>query len=587
MKNIGFLLLFAMLLFSACRKNIEKIIVEETQYVPEILEKWEQDVQNVKGDLTGFVADEFGTPVIAATVKMGNLMTTTDTYGHFFFKNVQMNAKGSFVRVEKSGYFPGSRRFFAIKDVENRVKIELMAKSFSESFEAQNGGTVNIAGGSSIVFAPNSIQMDDGTAYSGIVKVAAKWLDPTDPHTLDRMPGNLQGVDRLSEEVVMTTFGMIVAELQSEAGEKLNILKGKTATIKMPVPVTLLANAPAEIPLWSYHESYGMWAEEGLAKLENGFYVGDVSHFSYWNCDIPGNFIKFTANFINVDGASLVNFKVGINVVGTSQTGYGYTDADGTTGGAIPKNENLELQVYNACNEIIYSIPIGPFSSDVDLGQITIPNSSLNSTTIIGQLVDCNANPIPHGLVKFSFSGQTIYKYTDGTPFTVVFSTCVGTTNIEIIGVDLDELKQSDPLQSSVNGTFNIGNVEICNVQLQDYVKVTVNGVSKTYIDAMLYIPQSLDSIYILSQDSSNAYMHFVIAATTAGTYGNSANGFSLFDSSHLWGFNVQSFDNVTISEYGGPNQPIKGFFSGTMQNTYTQPAQTVTVTGEFSVLND
>jgi hypothetical protein len=77
------------------------------------------------------------------------------------------------------------------------------------------------------------------------------------------------------------------------------------------------------------------------------------------------------------------------------------------------------------------------------------------------------------------------------------------------------------------------------------------------------------------------------MAASNAGTYDSSENIFSMYNTANQWELGNQAFETVTITEYGGLNEPIKGIFNGTMQNTYSQPVQTVTVTGEFSVLND
>lgn len=591
MKNIGFLLLAALLAFASCRKDIDKVTVEETKYVPEILKKWEQQVQNVNGDLTGFVADEDGAPVAAAAVKMGNLTTTTDAYGHFFFKDVQMNAKGTFVQVEKAGYFPGSRRFLAVNNAENRVRIALMVKNFDQSFESQNGGTINVTGGGgTIVFPPNSIQLEDGTPYTGLVKVASKYLDPTDPRTLDRMPGNLQGVDLLAQEVVMATYGMIVAELQSDAGEKLNILKGKTATIKTPVPASLLAHAPAEIPLWSYYEEYGMWAEEGVSKLENGYYVAEVSHFSYWNHDFKDPLIEFTATFVDEKGNPLVNYQVVIRQEGTSLFGTGQTCDLGIINGLIPKDYNLVLEVKGICGEVLYSLPIGPFSDNVDLGTIVVPASSLNATTISCQLVDCNGDPVQNGLAIFTFDGQTVYKYTDGTPFEIAFSTCPASTGIEVIGVDLDAALQSDPINVAVGGIENLGDISVCDVQLQNYIRVTVDGVTEIFTVAEADIDSSGAGTYLYhfsQQNENNIYL--ILNGQTAGNYDGSPNNIIeiIENQQKSWNIYGQSFDNFEITSFGNTGEPIIGTFGGTLTNNGVQPPQTVTVTGDFNIIRD
>nr|MCU0346754.1 Ig-like domain-containing protein [Saprospiraceae bacterium] len=440
MKKIAFFLFAAMLVtFFACRKDVDEVTTDETTYVPPILEQWVQPIRNVNGTLIVFVSNEAGEPVPDAKVKLGNLTLTTDQYGHAFFRDAGLNAEGSFITVENAAYFTGSRRFFPVDGAETRVRVELIAKQFDHSFASQDGGLVELNGGASITFPENSIRKADGTPYNGTVKLAAHWLDPANPRTLDRMPGNLQGINNQGTEVVMATYGMVVAELQDEAGNPINILKGKTATIKMPVPTSLLANAPAEIPLWSYYEDYGVWAEEGKATLQNGAYVGEVSHFSFWNCDYPYPLVDFTATFVDENGNPLVNYWVTLTPT-SGWAGTGYTDSNGTTSGKVPKDETFTLEVLDQCGNAIFTLPVGPFTADVDLGQVVVTNSALNTTTLTGQLVDCNNQPILNGIAIFQFDGQTVYEYTTTGSFDISFSTCSSSDVVIITGVDMDEL---------------------------------------------------------------------------------------------------------------------------------------------------
>ena len=72
------------------------------------------------------------------------------------------------------------------------------------------------------------------------------------------------------------------------------------ADIVMPVPSEILNSAPATIPLWHFDEDLGSWVEEGQATLVNGEYVGQVSHFSFWNYDVPSNFIHLSGSIFNI-----------------------------------------------------------------------------------------------------------------------------------------------------------------------------------------------------------------------------------------------------------------------------------------------
>jgi hypothetical protein len=590
MKKSGILCLLIALAFAACRKDIDEVSVTETPYVPEILKQWQPIVKPVNGSLTGFVTDEADEPVAGASVKLGNLSTTTDEYGHFFFKNVQLNARGTLVRVERAGFFPGSRRFMAVENAENRVKIQLNKRLFAYSFQADTGTAISLNGGAKIIFHPNSIQNADGSPYSGTVRVAAKWLDPTDLRTMDQMPGNLQGVSLEGQEVVMRTYGMLVAELQSDSGEKLNILKGKTATIKTPVPASILGSAPAEIPLWSYNETYGMWAEEGVSKLENGFYVAEVTHFSYWNHDFKDPLVEFTATFVDENGTPLENYKVVIRQPGTSLYGTGHTCDLGIISGLIPADYDLLLEVIGICNEVLYSTPIGPYPlpGPVDLGEIVVPPSVLNSTTITGTLVDCNGDPVANGLVTFDFDGYTVYEYVSGSAFEVMFSSCLNSTNVTVVGIDFDNLVQSDPVVSPANGTFDLGNIEACDVQLQNYIEVTIDGVTNIYTPVS--VTDSLGTGFEIHfyNPSNQGSVFLEVYGQGVGDYsGTGHNILYWFDPVNNWIFEGQQFDNFEITAFGNTGEPIIGTFSGSLTNYGVQPTASVTVSGDFNIIRE
>ena len=92
--------------------------------------------------------------------------------------------------------------------------------------------------------------------------------------------------DRNNNRVTLASYGMIAVELESTAGEKLQIATGNSATLTMPIPSSIQSSAPATIALWSVNEQTGIWKEEGTATRSGSNYVGTVSHFSFWNCDI-------------------------------------------------------------------------------------------------------------------------------------------------------------------------------------------------------------------------------------------------------------------------------------------------------------
>ena len=600
MKKLGIFCLLFMIALSACRKDKDDVTTTETPYIPPII-NWDHQSLMVNSSLTGFVVDDAGEPITDAAVKVGNMNTTTDEFGHFFLNDISLDAKGTVVTVTKSGYFNGSRRFLAVENQTNRVKIEMITKSFDYGFDASDGGTVQTSDGASIVFSANSIKKADGSAYTGEVKVAAKWLDPSNVATFDRMPGNLQGVSREVEEVALGTYGMMAVELESPAGEALNIMEESTATLTMPVPASLQGNAPSEIPLWSYSEEHGVWVEEEFtATLVNGSYVGEVSHFSFWNCDYPYPLVEFTAVITNQNGDPLANYKVVITLASANGvgTGAGYTCPDGTITGLIPANQSLNLEIFGICGELLHSENIGPFSDDVDLGTIAVDQSVLNQINVTGELVDCDGITIANGLAIFEFDNEVVYHYVSGAPFDVSFGICNNTTDITLTGVDLDKLLESDPVNFTASNTNDLGEIDVCDIQIQDYIKVNVDDgsgvVTAIYKPAYVY-PDTITptggigtsfSFYENNNPNQAINIWFSVDGSSAGDYSNTNNIYSFSDPDKVWDFGQgQAFSSFIIDEYGNVGEPVKGTFEGTFTNFAVQPNTTVTVTGEFDII--
>jgi len=595
MKKIIFLSAIILLVLSACRKDVDKVIDTSTTFTPPILEQWEQGETLVEGDVIGFVIDENETPVANAKVSLGNLNTTTDDYGHFFFEEITMNKEGTLVRIEKAGYFNGSRRFFPLADAENRVKIELLDKTFSQSFEASTGETITMNGGAKVDFAANTIVDSEGNSYNGIVNIAAQWMDPSDLRTLDQMPGNLQGVDETTTEVVLSTFGMIAVELEGANGQALNIADGQTATVSMPVPASLQGVAPAEIPLWSYNEQYGVWAEESKATLVNGVYVGEVSHFSFWNCDVPFPLIQLDFRLVDEEGVPIVNHRVSL----TPPTGWsasGYSTNNGDVSGKVPADKELVMAVYNECGEVVYTQTLGPFNVDTSLGDIVVNGTEINSTVVRGNLLDCVGSPVTNGLIIVYFNNQIQYEYIDAPSFEIRLNTCQSTTDIEVRVIDFNNAQESQLITSNTNGQFDLGDIDVCGQQDTEYLTITVDGVTATYFKVALYKDvrsggTGIDLNVINSNSSLFYYGYFAFNGVNVGSYGGTKNFVDvILDETRQWQLEADDpvqggFETFNVTEFG-PNigDFVAGNFSGTIPNKHAGGNVDVMVSGEFRI---
>lgn len=584
MKNLGIFFFILALAFIACRKDINDVNEVTTTPDPVFLDNYVPTYIQVNGDLTGFTIDENNEPVHAATVKVGNLTAITDPFGHFFFTNIDMNAAGTIVKVEKEGYFAGSRRFTAVANDENRIKIELLTKNFNQNFASESGGTIDLNQGGSIIFAPNSIRDAAGNLYTGEVKVASAWLDPSKVRTLNQMPGNLFGVNNLGEEVALGTYGMVAVELESETGEPLNILDGQTATIRFPLPGSIASDAPATIPLWSYNEEFGVWAEEGSASKENGYYVGEVSHFSFWNCDAPFPLVEFAVTFTDEDGNPLENYLGAIGFLDSIYARSCYTSENGVLSGKIPANEVLTLSIFGLCNEVIYSQQIGPFSVAVDLGTIAIPASVLEVTTLAGELVDCDEASIQNGVVIASYGGGNVYEYVNGEPFDFIFSSCAGIDDIEVVGYDLTELVQSEIELATANEETDLGTIDVCDIALNNYISFTIDGgQEQVFINGYGVATDTATLVGAFSTINPDENIFLGFNGYTVGDYGGNTSPIDISAPSH----GVITHGNIsilTVTSYGNVGEPIIGTFSGTIGNLFP-PISVAEIAGEFSVV--
>jgi hypothetical protein len=582
LNRLNLLGLLLLLVFSACRKDPDPVVTP-----PVIMEvEWEPRIENITASLQGHVVNQNNEAVIDATVKLNGNTSTTNEFGHFFFTDIEMNSKGAYVTIEKEGFFLGSRRFFPQENSKNRIKVEMLPQDFSTEFDAATGGSYAFDNTDvQLIFPANAIKNEaTGEAYTGTVFVAAQYLDPNASNTFDQMPGNLQGINAESQEGALKTLGMMAVELQGAAGEKLNIAEGQTATVSIPAPAGI-DNLPAEVPLWSFDEEIGLWIEEGIATLENGVYTGEVSHFSFWNWDIYAPSADFFAILTDADGNPIPNLQVSI-ISGSMGAGYGHTDETGLVGGMVPADEVLTIKLYSQCNSIIFTQEIGPFAEGTEtMENITVDISTINSTTVTGQVRDCNGVIVVNSLVTIDYDGgPTQYFYTDATgAFDNSITLCDSPISATLTAVDLTNLVQSNEVALAIDADNAVGSITACDIVIEeDFFILTFNGVTQIYS-----VSNDISSAQHFRIIKSVDNVHIVIGfeGLEAGDYDGNLNYNSGIHDNYLgWSFsqinNDSGFENFNVSVFTNDN--VSGTFSGNVMNNKTGiPAF---VEGSFSV---
>ena len=530
--------------------------------------------------IEGRVTDETGLPVYGASVKAGTRTMQTDKNGMFRFSNATFTTTENFVTVSKNGFFKGSRTFFAREKSNNFVRIQLLRKTISARLDAIVGGDADMRGnGGSVHFEPNSFVTMSGSLYTGTVLVATHYLNPTDADISDQMPGDLRGTSAAGTTVGLKSFGMVAVELTDEGGQKLQIKNGLPATLNINIPASISASAPVNIPLWYFNDSTGLWKQEGNAVKSGDKYIGTVTHFSFWNCDDPYEYVKIKAHIINNAGLAVPGVKVQI-IAANGASAYDYTDNNGFVDGFVPKNQTLSLQVLNSCNQTAYTGNIGPFNVMTDIGNITITQAT---TTIYGTAVNCSNAAVTDGYVQVTLNGTTSFAGLINGAFSYTFLNCNGNNSAQLLAVDNGASQQGNNVSINLNGsTVNAGVLTACGVSANTFFNLTINGTllsantaeysrygwrDTSYVDSS----GKCDYVYAAYDSSVNKYLYAVLNLPVTQIFSVPAS-FSLTgmgysgitgNSEEVEMNPINVNQNLSLTEYGSQGQFISGNLTG------------------------
>jgi len=438
--------------------------------------------QKVTASLQGRVLDEKGLPVPGAIVNSGAGSTTTDVNGVFSFSNISMSSRFGFVKVTKAGYFTGSRSIITNGGASNYVNIQLMPRTVKGAFAASGGGAVAVQTGDSVIFpASGIVNAASSASYTGNVNVYATYLDPTAPDLYKYMPGDLRGIGKNGNETALQSFGMLAVEMEGDAGEKLQLAAGKKATLTWAIPASLQGTAPVTIPLWYFNDSTGKWIEEGTATRMGNSYVGQVGHFSYWNCDAPVGTVNFKVRLKDQHGNPLAYTYIQFKTEGYGMRG-GYTDSSGFAQGLIPKGLTMVMQVVTACGNVLAGANVGPAVTDQDLGTIGV-TISFADVTLTGKVVNCSGSPVDSGSVMALVDGLNYSALVKKGVFTLPVSRCFSNSaQIRLTAMDYSSLQQGSPATMTVStGNVDAGVLSACGTSIDQFINLTFRGVDYNF----------------------------------------------------------------------------------------------------------
>jgi uncharacterized protein (TIGR02145 family) len=486
----------------------------------------------------GVVNNALGLPVPFATVKSAfcNQQTTTDANGVFFMDDILVYEKLGFIKVEKPGYFSGSRSFLPLSEGRNMLQLQLLHRELAGSFSSSLGGDIN-AGSLQINFPANSFTRNN-QAYSGTVKVYAKALNPNSDQMFDQMPGDLLGGmnDNLQ---ILRSFGMAAIEITDLNGVNLQLQSGSSATLQFTIPESMLSEAPDQIEFWSFDEQAGYWQYETMSQREDNMYIAQAQHFSWWNCDIPANFVELKGVVRDTEG----NLVSGVRIEVITQTfgkGILYSNSEGSFSGLVPRNQNIEVNLQLTCITnsdwtTVFSQNLGALSNNLE---IELTGSMSERFNIIGILMNCDSLPVQKGYVTLF---GVIFFVNEGH-FSVPLC-ATGNYTFRGFDTETDSIKVSENVNVVVgNEGADAGSIDVCSdlygsvtdIDGNKYLTVMIgnqewmaeNLKTTRYADGFS-IPNITNNTAWVNQ-FNDAWCNFLNNETYGQIYGKLYNGFAV-----------------------------------------------------------
>lgn len=538
----------------------------------------------VNRDFIGQVVDINGNPVSNANIKIGNTTGTTDSNGVFIIKNATVYERFAYITAKKAGYVDGSRTMVPTNG-DNNVKIMLLPLQPTQVINSGASSEVALLSGTKVVF-DGAFQDENGAAYNGSVSVSMYHLLPSDNKLSQLMPGALFAQDGNGNARALETLGMLSVELRGASGQKLQIASGHTAQVVMKIDNNQLGTAPNTIPLWHFDNDKGYWIEEGTATRQGNNYVGNVSHFSWWNCDAPFPVVSMCVNLEDANGNPLAHTQVGIIRSGNTYPSIGTTNTDGQVCGLVPANETLTVVVLDNCGNTVYSGSVGPLSTNTTLPVITVTNPAVTPTTVTGNLVTCSNAAVTNGYVILHTGYYTQVAVVTNGSFSFNTLVCGGSgTTFTLEGADYDNLQVTGDISYTFNAPVtNIGNLVACST-ITEFITYQIDNNPVVYHLNGITTNYTPNGLSISAQGATGVGIYFWGNTNVPGTY--TSSNFTIEGGSV--GFISPQLPNTVVfnlNNFGAVGEYIDMNFNGTYTDV-NNSAVTHTITGVVHVIRD
>ncbi len=343
----------------------------------------------------------------------------------------------------------------------------------------------------------------------------------------------------------------------------------------MPIEASQLATAPSSIPLWHFDEENGYWKQEGSATKNGNKYVGNVSHFSWWNCDAQFPTVTLTVKVVDTNGNPISNLLVGLTYF-NERTGV--TDNNGQVSGLIPANQTLTLNIYSLsqCSNLpINTMSIGPFSVNTVLPDIVLNYGAILTTTVQGNLLKCDNTNVTNGYVFLDYGNQTLLTTVTNGAFGFYTTYCNSATNFKLKGIDYENLQSTDSIAYNFTSPIiNIGNLNACNT-ITEFISYQLDNNPTVFLIQNVRGGED-GGIYFSGGDQNDSLFIYGENIFTPGIYTTSQ--FTIQGQ----GNNILVYDSIinTMQFHLNGFGAVGEFIDMTFNGTYNDPVGTHTLNG-------
>jgi hypothetical protein len=515
----------------------------------------------------GRVTSSSGVPVAGVQLTAGTKAGTSNSDGTFAIADVSSGER-VFVSASKAGFFTGSKGVISENNAVTKIEIVLIENTPNFVANAAISNSLLLPDGSGIEFSPNSVQNSNGTLVSGNINVSIVHLSPSDPDFELKAPGgDFIGINTASEERQLYSYGMLMVEMTDNTGNQLELVPGNTSVVRMKVPADQLVTAPTTIPLWHFDETTGKWLEEGTATLQGDTYIGEVSHFSSWNCDLPTARGTVKGNVRDCLGNLMPNIRVRIGQV------TAFTDAAGEYEALAPSGISFDVAVESPELGISSTaVPVSPISA----GSVnTVPTINVACPAYLTFNLNCTSGSAFRAVVSASWGNNSVSGSTL-SPGTFRLAVPANGQTATVLITNLfsgQSYNQTVTFPNIAGGETAGGTFDLCTAAGATInTTFTINGdLFNNQTITIHAIPLAAFSIYSINNSitlgvcgAENYGFSLTFPGKQTGPQSNNDTNSvvaTITNNGNSWV--ADSLLNINVTEYGPVGGRVKGTFSG------------------------